>query len=374
MLFETIEEARHLLAEVASPDKVEALAALLIPVLVLDPVAEGAGAQARLGGAPVMGATLDWPVPPRPDDPAAIAAIGGETHGPAIRAALEANRPYSFIGQVELAPLTAMDGTGDMPETGRLLFFYDVDTGPWDTGTRSGRVIWDGTPLDEAEAKPVPPVLLEAEAAYLKEMRRTRVFLPPVDADTLALMRSFIPDFDPEALRRETETIELKIEHHYLGPNAPQRIARYWQLPVEYSADWDETVARFARHLSRDPAEMREPLSLLLSDIGEAYEGQDRPGQEAVYLLDQPLGEQDDPRYDAAIVSRYGVQFMPPVHTRAEYDRIREEARDWRLLFQVALTAWWQDPDTEGTLYYLIREDDLAARRFERVVTVYQQT
>ena len=50
------------------------------------------------------------------------------------------------------------------------------------------------------------------------------------------------------------------------------------------------------------------------------------------------------------------------------------EAKSWRLLFQASLPNWWQEEFTEGTVYFLIRDDDLTARDFDNIVAVYQQT
>jgi len=380
MLFQTIDEARRFIAGVTSADVTDALVALLIPVLVLDPAPSGSantGPLSQLGGTPVMSAEIDWPIPAIPDDIDAIAEIGGSTHGPHIRQKLEQNLPYSFIGQLDLASATvALPGDGSLPDTGRLLFFYDIDTGPWDTGTRAGKVIWDRSPAADTIHHPTPIALKKAEEDFIEEVRTTVFDMPNMDEDTVALIREMDPTFDPETLRRELENSDepLEIANHYFGPEQPIVPVRYWMIPTEYSVDWDAFVAQLARILSRDPDDARDDFSLLLSDLEEAYETRDRAGSGASYFLGMPKPEQDDPRYDAAIVERLGRQFLPPKHTKADFQQIKQEARGWRLLFQVSLWEWLQDPQSEGVVYYLIRWEDLSAGRFDRVITVYQQT
>ena len=49
-------------------------------------------------------------------------------------------------------------------------------------------------------------------------------------------------------------------------------------------------------------------------------------------------------------------------------------AQEWTLLLQVDLKDYLQQPYATGTVYFLIRNDDLAARAFEKTVAIYQQT
>jgi uncharacterized protein YwqG len=51
-----------------------------------------------------------------------------------------------------------------------------------------------------------------------------------------------------------------------------------------------------------------------------------------------------------------------------------ETSQQWLLLLQIDLRDYLQQRLVEGTAYFLIRRDDLAARAFDKVVAVNQQT
>lgn len=72
-------------------------------------------------------------------------------------------------------------------------------------------------------------------------------------------------------------------------------------------------------------------------------------------LLGTPQPEQYDPRI--------GMDLQPD-----------DEVSHWRLLLQLSLSNWQAEEFGEGSVYFLIRSDDLAHRRFDRVQAVYQQT
>ncbi len=74
------------------------------------------------------------------------------------------------------------------------------------------------------------------------------------------------------------------------------------------------------------------------------------------------------------VVSEFGQQHLSREEWAQHRAGIMVQARDWVLLLQVGLADWMQDDLVEGTVYYVIRRPDLAERRFDRVVAVYQQT
>lgn len=52
---------------------------------------------------------------------------------------------------------------------------------------------------------------------------------------------------------------------------------------------------------------------------------------------------------------------------------MRKKVSEWRLLLQVSIADLSQE-QTEGTVYFMIRGDDLARADFSRVTVSYQQT
>ena len=107
-----------------------------------------------------------------------------------------------------------------------------------------------------------------------------------------------------------------------------------------------------------------------LDQLGEYYPD---PGWKRHQLLGSPLPEQSDPRYDAVVVTSFGKQHLSREEWQSHAERIQMLARQWRLLWQVDLSDWGGEL-SEGTVYFLIRDSDLAERRFDQVVAVYQQT
>ncbi len=74
------------------------------------------------------------------------------------------------------------------------------------------------------------------------------------------------------------------------------------------------------------------------------------------------------------VVSEFGQQHLSREEWAQHRAGIMAQARDWVLLLQVGLADWMQDDLVDGTVYYVICRPDLAERRFDRVVAVYQQT
>jgi hypothetical protein len=245
-MFADIAAARDALTEFFYEESVEMLLDRLRPAVALeaaDAASEPVLGATRLGGMPDLPATVPWPLRAASSQASAIAARGGSRHGDHIRKHLAEAMPFQFLAQVDLAEACRLgDVAHDLPDTGRLLFFYDASVGPWHDGRESCRVIWDRTPA------------------------------------TLLARQS---------------------------------------LPV-------------------------------------------------------PL--QDDPRYNAVALSDFGEQYLSREIWDGNRPRIYQAASEWRLLLQVDLADYLQERLAEGTVYFLITQDALAARAFEQVVTVYQQT
>jgi uncharacterized protein YwqG len=75
-------------------------------------------------------------------------------------------------------------------------------------------------------------------------------------------------------------------------------------------------------------------------------------GQRRQRLMGTPEPEQDDPRL--------GVEANGPP--------------DWQMLLQLDLADLAQNPISEGTVYFLIARESLAAHDFSKVCAVYGQT
>jgi len=181
-MYKNVEDAVAVLSGLAEDTLIAAIVSLAMPVVMLDWTDRiDSNPLTFTGGAPVWSDAREWPTPPLPNNIEELSDRGGDTHRRHLRENLTAQLPYSFVGQFELQ---AVDAPG-LPKTGRLHFFYDIATGPWDTGQRSAHVIWDQTPAADLVEASVPAVLLAAEA---KDKERA---MQPVELDeaTLEILR-----------------------------------------------------------------------------------------------------------------------------------------------------------------------------------------
>jgi uncharacterized protein YwqG len=90
----------------------------------------------------------------------------------------------------------------------------------------------------------------------------------------------------------------------------------------------------------------------------EINEGQDRPELDH-RLLGYSNSTQGEVEYGAAITAG-------KFERKKDWDRVVEEAKNWRLLFQLSSQRPWDWGDG-GELSYVIRKDDLKGGRFDRV-------
>jgi len=101
-------------------------------------------------------------------------------------------------------------------------------------------------------------------------------------------------------------------------------------------------------------------------------------------LLGTPNPQQDDPRFDAILAEDLGTDLWGVTEIerlveesgldQATWDAAqRARAAEFQLLLQLDV-AEFLGANAEGTYYFLIRKADLAARAFDRVRVVYQQT
>lgn len=315
----------------------------LAPVLAFEPVsAQGRPPGAtHLAGVPDVPQGFIWPRPPMLADPNTIAERANATTAQELLEHLRKGLPYAFVAQVDLGEAVQFGKVAaDLPSEGRLLFFYDLLIGPWDTGKRSARVIWDATPAQDLSPAIVPDDLARADEAERQWWLTRRASQSEVGTNYFAARRDLglrltwrLPD---------REAIEAKalpeLDHESSLPNAEA-----------FRQAYDEVLET---HYEVVPGE----------------------GWKRHQLLGSPRPEQNDPRIDAAIVSIFGLQSLPRERLKDGYPRMLAEAAGWKLLLQLDIADWLQDKIAEGTVYFLIRDQDLRERRFDEVIAVYQQT
>jgi hypothetical protein len=134
----------------------------------------------------------------------------------------------------------------------------------------------------------------------------------------------------------------------YVYPSRPVRLQPILHLPFCDAREMLDDPALAAR---LDDLDFRICYNQLLRGEDGMTKSKDA-GQRRHRLMGTPEPEQDDPRL--------GVELNGSV--------------DWQLLLQLDLGDLAQNPLIEGTLYFLIAREDLAARDFSKVRAVYGQT
>lgn len=218
-----------------------------------------------------------------------------------------AGRPLSFVGQLDFAELAQANGAAlGLPARGILGFFYDLE-GHVDGSEPDHRAHWElcfAPEPDEAVVVPVP------EAA--------RIPPEPLVAD--------------EALS--------------LPSRADLTLSRWDPTPTR--APWYEAYAELSERFALSQGRM-PPLAGLQQQVGGYADWLDRDGRVIAELASR--GRSVPP--NAGTLSS-----LPPPEAAG--------ASRWRLLWQLRLLvdpATWID---RGTLYVLIRDEDLARRDFHR--------
>jgi len=369
-MYKNLEDAVAVLSGLAEDTLIAAIVSLAMPVVVLDRADRvDPNPLTFIGGAPVWSEAREWPTPPLPDNIGELSDRGGDTHRPHIKESLTAQLPYSFVGQIDLQ---SVDAAG-LPKTGRLHFFYDIATGPWDTGQRSAHVIWDQTPVADLVEASVPAVLLAAEA---RDKERA---MQPVELDeaTLEILRQTgMSEAEIAELLAETAQPPDDPGNFLIGPKRALASRQAVQLPVWSNIEWEGFVESVSqRHGTAINSDA-------LADIMDASEikiearlnAEDpRPFVRSFQLGGLPFPEQDDPRISAAVFTVLGKQYLEEGDWERHKTELFVAAHKFKLLFQFSVADWLDSPG-EGTVYFLISDQDLEARNFETVIAVYQQT
>lgn len=333
--------------------------ALALGAVLFEPSHDGAS---QIGGEPRFSSQVNWPVRPAPEKPDSSAPRFYPEQSAELRAHLTGELPLSFIAQIDLAEAAATGVETGLPETGQLLFFYDLIGGPHDSSRASMAVIWD------QGADPVqvsfPEVLVKAEAAWLERARapwpvyQQQYFRAGQEAAGLsnAEIDQMLADIAKDRQKNP-------VPPPYRGPM--RRFAAYagLSLPTERDASFSDVV----------PQDMQREILEYgpLSDLWISFtQGIDPPRpQMGGYAF--PM--QDDPRFNAFAMDAYGQHHLDPTTWKAKRPDLIKGAQEWRLLFQIAASYYLDRPE-EGMIYFLIHKDDLAARRFDRAIAVYHQT
>lgn len=264
--------------------------------------------------------------------------LGGSTHAPHIRKHLAQALPYVFLAQIDLGEAASVSASV-LPDDGRLLFFCDLPLVPWRQGIESCRVIWDRSAPQALRRVEMPEILQRFADESVDEMR---------------------------ALYRERGLVAGELSHCYAGPERSMRVVLRYALPNSYAAEamQDEVFAAAMQDEDMQAAydDFVSELSLDLAD-----------GVAMHRVLGYPVPEQDDPRFVAVALVDYGRPRFWDWPQMPDEATLHAKMTEWHLLLQIELSdcipGW-----SEGKVYFLIRDEDLRTRRFERTVVVYQQT
>lgn len=344
----------------------ELIGAVIAPVFLFATAPEGSDTLTHIGGAPVMSADIAWPEASQ--SPYADINQRAERFTQQIGTHLNDELPLSFVAQVDLATLprgaTLPEG---IPAQGRLMFFYDMIAGPFENGPRFAAVIWDtrDTPVE----RQIPPALKAAEERYIAETKEAlaNFEFPEIDAETRKLLLEAgmsEAEIDEMANMPAPDLSNEPVTAPYIAPRTPKVLLEGAQLPSAFLPEFASAAP--AAHMlyfgSTDASyDFQEAFDTLIQDTSYSR------------FLGLPTPVQDDPRLDAAIGRLFSKQFIEDEWTTYK-DAIMAEAQDWQLLLEITMSDWLQSGDFDGTVYFLIHEDDLKARRFDRAVAIYQQT
>lgn len=245
-----------------------------------------------------------------PRAPLGVSRLGGDPDlPPDVEWPRWRDVPIPFVAQIDLSELPSIAGRELLPESGRLYFFHAMDCDDDDPIPSHDTGDWSGC---------APVLFSEAPTSSLKRTERPSKGLR---YDPLRLNYSVIEDA-PES----THPALL-----VLGYEEPKLQDRYWELVKDLSPDlWPAGHNQILGW----PSPMQNPVC---QDIQGWRAGVFREG----------LSERDQ---------------------QALWRGVKKGALDWELLLQVDTQddkngMIWGDC---GQIYWMIRRQDLAARRFDR--------
>jgi uncharacterized protein YwqG len=322
------------------PDIVSKLAAQARPAILLvtaesDENAIPLGAS-KIGGCPDLPRDLPWPVrPPYPDADKRAArhrkearrlledsrkprswmtAEQGERYSRALNVRADATQcefPLAFLGQVNLAELADESGFDTaFPSEGRLLLFYDFQEMPEEYSPEASvgwRLVWDTTPVSELVRVPVPAAL-----SSISDDEWSCVF---------------------RAARISMQTVVTPIQ-----PN---------------DKSWDA--------FSLDDDEELEIYQEWLSEFGTP----DMNGRDNHQFGGFPQTLQNGLQARAQLAANGLYCGSSEVWETDAAKQLLKSAGDWRLVLQIGVDRHAGIPQPSA-YYVIMREQDIAARRFDR--------
>ncbi|MGI2032422.1 DUF1963 domain-containing protein [Rhizobium panacihumi] len=253
-----------------------------------------------------------------------LAGVGGLPPDVAVKAAVEQRLlaenvvkpfPLPFIAQVDLAALAGEAGFDKaLPTTGRLLFFYDMPVLPASyepRGKAGWKLIYDDTPVADLERKPLP-----------KELA----------------------DFPGNAsLKPATITPRSVVTTVPVGDSG-------WDTVGEISGDDTSIYSQWLFSLGWPTA---------AEGGNHQLGGWPRAIQSGMQAMSQLASN--------GVYAGDGSAFQTE-----EGKRLMAAAKVWRLVLQIGTDEATGYP-FPGALYVLMREEDLAARNFDKAWVVYEQ-
>ncbi|MFK5255940.1 YwqG family protein [Propionibacterium freudenreichii] len=262
----------------------------------------GEAGQSRLGGRPDVPRDFEWPRFQHKDDDSA-----------------DANRPLTFLAQVNLADATRYDTEGLLPTAGVLSFFYEMETQEWGFD-----------PRDKGSAR----------VFFFEDPATLRPASVPDDLD------DWFPDGQAISYRN---MVDLPA---WLGfTELPEEVRRTNPLPVPLTdIEWEDYDA------------MRE-------EYGAPSEGDDAV---TTKLLGHPDVVQNPMEAECEMVTRGMADGAEGEEISQELrDDIEKASRDWTLLFQMGTDSGLEFGDV-GHINYWIKKQDLARRDFDKAWLILQ--
>jgi uncharacterized protein YwqG len=278
----------------------------------------------RFGGLPDLAPGLAWPVREAYAHGASLAERLAE-RGEGFASQFAVAAPLDFVCQIDLTDALLHKSLGPLlPDEGRLLFFWDGGCGPWIEMAQSAQVIWDRSATASLRRRERPDALMQ----YLARDQRS-------------------------GFKRAT----------------PAQPLATWSVPD--------------RFLLKEIAESEALREAAVSDDSDDFWGDIMDmglevltsGREVLphRLGGWPIPEQWDPRH-AAVASANGfLRLFDRMPTEEENIICGREMSSWTMLLQVDMASLGTDFG-EGTVFFVMREADLAKRDFSRVHAIYQQT